>query len=204
MSDDKDMREIRLQIEAMRKARSKRPENQLSFREEMQRLVDSEQPSGIPTMSRVEIHLMHVREWLSSKLFMLFCGRERPAMNLETKLFLDDLRAEKKLSQDEHLACAQWRIAGLNDDGVLEAGNPPQKLVLLGWLALILVAIALAYSLATFLNQFLSIYLLAFWGFPIGAVIGKLGRTIYYSTWGWKPLALKIRDARLAGFSRST
>lgn len=193
-NEDEDVRKVQLHIEAIR--RSQKESNPALFRTELQKLVDSEPEAPFSWRNRLSKRYQSTQNWFERKLFRLAYGYERPPLDNEAELHINALHAEGTLSRDEQRTCINLRLPRRAEDGVLEVVGPPKKAKFLRWLAITPVAIALAYSVATFLQQFIPIRDLAIFGYPIGAVIGKLGRSIYYYTWGWKPLALKLRYTR--------
>lgn len=189
-----DVRKIQLQIEAVRHSQTSKSPHQFSA--ELQDLVDSESVAQRSWRDRISERLLSAQNWFEGKVFRLVFGYKRPPLDSEAEFHINALHAEGALSSDEQRVCKSLRLPRRADDGLLEVVGPPRKARWFRWLAIAPVAIALAYSVATFLEQFFPIQDLALFGFPIGAVIGKLGRTVFYYTWGWKPLALKLRYAR--------
>jgi hypothetical protein len=193
--ENEEFRKILLQIEALNKARKNRAKTGLSITTEWQELIDSESAALQSWRDRLNKQLLCTREWFESAVFRFSCGFSRPPLDEEAKMLLDDLRAHGKLSDDEWRACVQWRIARRAKDNVLEVVGPPRQLMRVGKITAVTIAIAIAYSIESLLSQFFSVPLLAYWGFVIGAVLSKILCAIYYSTWGWKALAFKLRYA---------
>ncbi len=190
-NEDEDVRKTQLHIEALHRSQTAKDAPQ--FAAELQRLVDSDPVTQSSWRDRMYERYLSIQNWLERKVFRFAYGYERPPLDSEAERHINALHAEGILSNDEHRICKKLRLPRRADDGLLEVVGPPTKVRWLRWLVVAPVAIALAYSVATFLTQFFPVQDVALFGYPIGAAIGKLGRSIYYYTWGWKPLAFKLR-----------
>lgn len=190
-NEDEDVRKTQLHIEALR--RSQTAEDAPRFVAELQRLVDSDRAAQSSWRDRLSEIPQSIQNWLERKLFRLAYGYERPPLDSEAERYINALHAEGTLSDDEQRICKKLRLPRRADDGLLEVVGPPTKVKWLRWLVVAPVAIAFAYSVTTLLTQFFPIQDVALMGYPLGAAIGTLCRPIYNYTWGWKPLAIKLR-----------
>lgn len=190
-NEDEDVRRTQLHIEALR--RSQTAKNAAEFAAELQRLVDSDPVTQSSWRDRLYEKHLSIQNWLGNNVFRLAYSYKRPPLDREAERHINALHAEGTLSKDEQRICKTLRLPRRADDGLLEVVGPPSNVRWLRWVVVTPVAIALAYSVATLLTLFFPVHDVALFGYPIGAVIGKLGRSIYFYTWGWKPLAFKLR-----------
>lgn len=189
-----DVRRIRIQIAKWRHSRTS--ESNRPSTAELQSLVDSELAIPKTWRGRLSEKCLSAQNWIEGKVFRLVFGYERPPLDGEAELHINALHAEGALSRDEQRVCKSLRLPRRADDGILEVVGPPAKTKWLQWLTVAPLAIAVAYAVATFLELFFPVQDLALFGYPIGAAIGKISRTVFYYTWGWKPLAQKLRYTR--------
>lgn len=190
-NEDEDVRKTLLHIEALH--RSQTANDAAEFAAELQRRVDGDPVTQSSWRDRLSARCLSAQNWLERKVYRLAYGYERPPLDREAERHINALHAEGTLSHDEQRICKTLRLPRRADDGLLEVVGPPSNVGWLRWVVVTPVAIALAYSVATLLTLFFPVHDVALFGYPIGAVIGKLGRSIYFYTWGWKPLAIKLR-----------
>lgn len=194
MSDEeKDIKRMLLQIDALDAARRRNPKNRPGFLQELDTLADAESKPFLDLRTRVRLRFFAFGSWFGGRVYRLVVGHDRPDIDVATSAKLEELRERREISRDEFQACVFWRVTRRESNGHVQISEQPKSLQILGKALIAPIAIGLAYSLATFLNQFFSIWNLAVWGFPIGAVLGKTGRFLFFSTWGWKSTRLKLQ-----------
>lgn len=193
MSDEeKDVKRMLLQIDALAAARRRRPKNRPGFLHELDNLADAKSKPFLDLRTRLRLRFFASGNWLGGRAYRLVVGHDRPEMDIATSARLEDLHERREISSDEFHTCRFWRIVRRKSDGHVQVSEQPKSLQILGKVLIAPIAIGLAYALTSFLNQFFSIWNLALWGFPIGAVLGKTSRFLYFSTWGWKGTGLKL------------
>lgn len=194
MSDEeKDIKRMVLQIDALDAARRRNPKNRPGFLQELDTLADAKSKPFLDLRTRARLRLFAFGNWIGACAYRIVAGHDRPDIDVATSAKLEELRERREISSDEFQACMFWRVARRESDGHVQISEQPRSLQILGKVLIAPIAIGLAYSLTTFLNQFFSIWNLAVWGFPIGAVLGKIGRFLFFSTWGWKSTGLKLQ-----------
>lgn len=158
----------------------------------MQSFVDTHISSPVTWRQHLRTFAEGFFEQLERLLFRLVVGTARPPMDAEALHLLDFLSQQEKISKIDKGNAVWRRVLQRNPNGILTIVGPTARAIYFASSALVLLVLGFIGSFGVLLLQPFELLLALPWIFLFNLAVGRVARSIFDHTVGWKLLAYKL------------